>query len=86
MRKFLMALLGIVLFIAAVILVMRLAAKPAPGRSWFQNDRPRPLVMAHQGGDGLWPGNTRSPSSAPLPWALTCWRWTCTSRGTATWC
>lgn len=58
MRKSLMVLLGIVLIIAAVILAMRLAAKPASGRAWFQNDRPRPLVMAHQGGDGLWPGNT----------------------------
>jgi glycerophosphoryl diester phosphodiesterase len=58
MRKILTVLLVIVLIIAAVILVMRLAAEPAPGRAWFQTDLPRPLVMAHQGGDGLWPGNT----------------------------
>lgn len=58
MRKVLTALLGVVLIVGAVILVMRLAAEPAPERAWFQTDLPRPLVMAHQGGDGLWPGNT----------------------------
>ena len=32
-------------------------AHPAPPRAWFQN-LPRPLIMAHQGGEKQWPSNT----------------------------
>lgn len=58
MRKFLAGLMVVAALVLAALLVMRLAARPAKPRAWFQNDRPRLLVMAHQGGDGLWPGNT----------------------------
>lgn len=33
-------------------------AEPAGDHPWFRPDDPEVLVIAHQGGDGLWPGNT----------------------------
>ena len=42
----------------AVILALRVFyAHPAPARAWFQN-LPRPLILAHQGGEKQWPSNT----------------------------
>lgn len=46
-----------VLFIAGLV-VFRLISKPAPEHPYYAADSSRPLVIAHQGGDGLWPGNT----------------------------
>jgi glycerophosphoryl diester phosphodiesterase len=40
-----------------ILLILRLASKPAPDHPYYA-DTNRPLVIAHQGGDGLWPGNT----------------------------
>ncbi len=34
-----------------------LYAHPAPARPWFR-ELPRPLIMAHQGGEKQWPSNT----------------------------
>lgn len=42
----------------AVIGIMRLIARPAPQMSYYAADQSFPLVIAHQGGDGLWPGDT----------------------------
>ena len=44
-----------------IVLVLILAAvfsKRAPDHPYYADDLPYPLVIAHQGGDGLWPGNT----------------------------
>lgn len=47
----------ILLVIAALILVGMLIMPKAPAHPYFEN-APRPLVIAHQGGDGVWPSNT----------------------------
>lgn len=44
-------------FLVALILVAVLS-KQAPAHPYYASDLPYPLVIAHQGGDGLWPGNT----------------------------
>ena len=44
-----------------IILALILAAvfsKRAPDHPYYPDDLPYPLVIAHQGGDGLWPGDT----------------------------
>ncbi len=54
-------LLIILVVLIAVILVLALmmaAARRAAPESFYAADLPHPLVIAHQGGDGLWPGNT----------------------------
>lgn len=43
------------LLIAALL---RLTSKPAPDHPYYADLPDRPLVIAHQGGDELWPGNT----------------------------
>lgn len=48
--------LGAVL--AAVVTVLHALAKPAASHAFFAADSGRVLVIAHQGGDGLYPGNT----------------------------
>ncbi|MEW5938651.1 MAG: glycerophosphodiester phosphodiesterase [Chloroflexota bacterium] len=53
MKTFLRALL----FVAALVLLGMLVMPKAPAAPYFEN-APRPLVIAHQGGDGLWPSNT----------------------------
>ncbi len=47
----------ILLAIIALIVVGMLVSPGAPRKAYFEN-APRPLVIAHQGGDGLWPSNT----------------------------
>ena len=42
----------------AVVIVLRLLAKPAPDAAYYTNPRPEVMVIAHQGGDGIWPGDT----------------------------
>ncbi|MEW6403497.1 MAG: glycerophosphodiester phosphodiesterase [Chloroflexota bacterium] len=42
----------------AIILVLRLASQPAAEHPYYDKSLDSPLVIAHQGGDGLWPGNT----------------------------
>jgi glycerophosphoryl diester phosphodiesterase len=48
-------LFGIVLIIALVILLILIPDAPA---SAYYDSADRPLVIAHQGGDGIWPGDT----------------------------
>lgn len=52
-----------------------LLARPASGHRVFAGGR-RPLVLAHPGGAGLWPGDTMFAYDGPCRWAWTCW--TCT--------
>ncbi len=47
----------ILLIIAALVIISMLIMPKAPEAAYYQN-APRPLVIAHQGGDGLWPSNT----------------------------
>lgn len=47
----------ILLAILALVFLGMLVMPKAPQAAYFQN-APRPLVIAHQGGDGLWPSNT----------------------------
>lgn len=47
-----------VLVMLAIVLLLRLTSKPAPDHPYYTNDLNHPLVIAHQGGDGIWPGNT----------------------------
>lgn len=56
--KLLKALLSLVVLLVAVYAVLALRARPAAERSFFTQFDRYPLVMAHQGGNGLWPDNT----------------------------
>ncbi|MGD2079452.1 MAG: glycerophosphodiester phosphodiesterase, partial [Chloroflexota bacterium] len=56
--RFLRALLIIVVVLVAVIGLMIILAEPADPKGPFADGPPRPWVIAHQGGDGLWPGDT----------------------------
>lgn len=47
-------LIGLLLILA----VIRGISKPAPTHPYYATDLNYPLVIAHQGGDGLWPGDT----------------------------
>lgn len=53
-KPWLIALLVLVLAVAA----LRILAKPAPEHPYYAADLNYPLVIAHQGGGGLWPGDT----------------------------
>ncbi|MEW6401790.1 MAG: glycerophosphodiester phosphodiesterase [Chloroflexota bacterium] len=53
--------MAIHLILAAEIFALLILAEPsrsAPVHSYYSADLHYPLVVAHQGGDGLWPGNT----------------------------
>lgn len=41
-----------------LIIVLRVISKPAIDHPYYAADLNYPLVIAHQGGDGLWPGET----------------------------
>lgn len=41
-----------------LVIILAMLAEPAEPKAYFQ-DLTRPAVIAHQGGDGLWPGDTR---------------------------
>ena len=45
-------------FALALAIVLRLVAKRAPDSAYYANPRPAVLVIAHQGGDGVRPGDT----------------------------
>jgi glycerophosphoryl diester phosphodiesterase len=57
MNRFLRILLVIILIVAAGLVVAALVTPPAPEFPFFDADRP--MVIAHQGGEGLRPSNTR---------------------------
>ena len=44
--------------LAFILLVVRLTSKQAPEHPYYSDDLNYPLVIAHQGGDGVWPGET----------------------------
>lgn len=58
MRRFLWVLLTVLLVLAAVYCGWRSLASPRPDGAYRASLGPGPLVIAHQGGDGLWPSNT----------------------------
>ena len=47
----------VLIVIVAALGVGLLISHPAPAHAYYENIK-RPLVIAHQGGDGLWPGDT----------------------------
>ena len=48
----------IALFLLVIIFSLRFMSLPAPEYLYYSGSLKYPLVIAHQGGDGLWPGNT----------------------------
>ena len=49
----------IILVISTVLLLaFRLTSNPAPDHPYYAENLNFPLVIAHQGGDGVWPGET----------------------------
>jgi glycerophosphoryl diester phosphodiesterase len=56
--KIVRALLIIVALAVVVIGVLAILADPAEPKGPFADGPARPWVIAHQGGDGLWPGDT----------------------------
>ncbi|MBI5296519.1 MAG: glycerophosphodiester phosphodiesterase [Chloroflexi bacterium] len=47
----------VLIVLAAALGLAMLVSRRAPAHPYYQNAE-RPLVIAHQGGDGLWPGDT----------------------------
>ena len=45
------------IFLALAAIILRVTSKPAPEHPYYK-EFIRPLVIAHQGGDGVWPGET----------------------------
>jgi len=58
MPKFLQIVLVVVIVVAAVLAVLALLSRKAKDSAYYPAGLPSPLVIAHQGGDGVWPGNT----------------------------
>ena len=56
MRRFFLTLLGVVAVITVVLIALILLMPDAPEFAFFASDRP--MVIAHQGGEGLRPSNT----------------------------
>jgi glycerophosphoryl diester phosphodiesterase len=48
----------IILVIGIILLALRTTAKPAADHPYYAGNLNYPLVIAHQGGDEVWPGNT----------------------------
>ncbi len=48
----------IVLILLILIAVIRVTSKPSADHPYYAADLNYPLVIAHQGGDGIWPGET----------------------------
>lgn len=55
--KFLRILGGFAAALLLFVLLVNLLARPIPDHPYYA-DRPAVMVIAHQGGDGLWPGDT----------------------------
>ena len=54
-KRIALSVLGIVLLVLALMAVL---SKRVPDHPYYTDELPYPLVIAHQGGDDLWPGNT----------------------------
>ena len=48
----------IIILLFAILVVIRVLAKPAPEHAYYAKGLNYPLVIAHQGGNGVWPGDT----------------------------
>jgi glycerophosphoryl diester phosphodiesterase len=57
--KLLKVLLGLAVLLIVAYVVLALLARPAAQHPFFAQFESYPLVMAHQGGNGLWPDNTQ---------------------------
>jgi len=51
-------LVGILLLLIALAILGAILAKPAQSHLFYAETEQRPLVIAHQGGNGQWPSNT----------------------------
>lgn len=54
-KRIALSVLGIILLALVLVAIF---SRRAPEHPYYSDDLPYPLVIAHQGGDGLWPGNT----------------------------
>jgi len=54
-KRIALSVLGVILL---ALIAMAVFSKRAPDHPYYLSDLPYPLVIAHQGGDGLWPGDT----------------------------
>lgn len=54
-KRIMLSVLGVILLALVLVAVF---SKRAPDHPYYTDDLPYPLVIAHQGGDNLWPGNT----------------------------
>ncbi len=57
-RKVARLLLIIAGLLLVVYILLAVLAEPVENHPFFSEGPPRPWVIAHQGGDGLWPGDT----------------------------
>jgi glycerophosphoryl diester phosphodiesterase len=57
-RKSLRILLIILVVLILVAVIPMIISRRASNTPYYTADMPKPLVIAHQGGDGVWPGNT----------------------------
>ncbi|UCG23341.1 MAG: hypothetical protein JSW55_14470 [Chloroflexota bacterium] len=48
----------VVVLLVVIVGLLAILAEPAEPQPFFTAGPARPWVIAHQGGDGLWPGNT----------------------------
>ena len=48
----------IIIFLFAIIAFLQLTSRPASEQPYYSDNLSYQLVIAHQGGDGLWPGDT----------------------------
>ncbi len=58
LRKVARLLLVIAGLLLVVYILLAILAEPVENHPFFSAGPPRPWVIAHQGGDGLWPGDT----------------------------
>lgn len=55
MKKIILWVIGILVFVLVLAMIV---SRPAENHPYYAEDLNYPLVIAHQGGDGLWPGDT----------------------------
>ena len=54
-KRIVLSVLGAILLVLVLIAVF---SRRVPNHPYYPSELPYPLVIAHQGGDGLWPGDT----------------------------
>lgn len=45
-------------YCSLLLAIIRITSKPAVDHPYYATNQKHPLVIAHQGGDGIWPGET----------------------------